>query len=155
MTTPPKWLEKHQAKKTVPKRKGFPPGVSGNPKGRPKGSRDKKTLVCAEFEKQGSAIAKQVIAAALGGDMTAANIALQRISPPLKARSEKVKFKLDPDGPLTAQAQQVLSAVASGEVDPDSGKLLIDCIAAFAGIKGTDELEERLDQLEARMGKRT
>jgi len=139
---------------TPQKRKGFQPGVSGNPKGRPKGSKDKKTLVCEEFSKKGSAIAKQVIAAALGGDMTAANIALQRIAPPLKARGEKVKFELDPEGSLTMQAQSVMQAVSTGIVDPDTGKMLLDCVGALAAIKGTDELEARLNELEARMSRK-
>ena len=126
------------------------PGVSGNPAGRPKGSKDKKTLVVQEFEKEGSAIARVVIDKALAGDISAANLALQRISPPLKTRAEKVKFELDSKAPLTDQARQILAAVALGEVDPDTGQVLINCISAFAGLRQVDDLEARLRALEGK-----
>ena len=86
--------------------------------------------------------------AALEGDMQAANMVLQRLSPPLRARAEKVTFELTPDAPLTTQAQQIMTAVAEGSIDPETGQLLINCITAFAGLKQVDELEQRLIALE-------
>lgn len=121
-----------------------------NPAGRPKGSKDKKTLVAQEFEKEGSVVAAVVIEKAKGGDMTAANIVLQRISPPLKSRAEKVKFELDSQAPLTDQARQVLAAMALGEIDPDTAQVVINCISAFAGLRQVDELDERLRALEGK-----
>lgn len=50
-------------------------------------------------------MARVVMDAALAGDMQAANLVLQRLSPPLRARAEKVTFELTPDAPLTTQAQ--------------------------------------------------
>lgn len=126
------------------------PGASGNPAGRPKGSKDKKTLVAQEFEKEGSAIARVVIDKALAGDIPAANIVLQRISPPLKTRAEKVKFELDSQAPLTSQARQILAAVAMGEVDPETGQVLINCTSASAGLQQVDGLDERLRALEGK-----
>lgn len=147
----PDWLKNHVSQHGANRpRGGFLPGVSGNPAGRPKGSKDKKTLVAQEFEKEGSAIARVVIDKALAGDISAANIVLQRISPPLKTRAEKVKFELDSNAPLTGQARQILAAVALGEVDPDTGQVLINCISAFAGLRQVDELDERLRALEGR-----
>lgn len=141
----PSWLAAHQTT-----RQGWSPGQSGNPKGRPKGSLNRKSLLAEELEKEGSAIAKVVIAAAKGGDIQAANIVLQRVAPPLKARSEKVTFTLDSSQSLTEQARQVLQAIANGEIDPDTGKLLIECISGFAGLKEIDELATRLNAIEAR-----
>lgn len=42
----------------------------------------------------------------------------------------------------------MLAAVSEGRVDPDTGKLLIDCIQSVAGIRAVDELEARLAALE-------
>lgn len=81
-------------------------------------------------------------------DMTAASLVLQRISPPLKTRAEKVKFELDSKAPLTDQARQVLAAMAQGEIDPDTAQLVINGISAFAGLRQVDELDERLRALE-------
>ena len=154
MTTPeqPDWLKNHIAQHGAqrPTRGGFMPGVSGNPAGRPKGSKDKKTLVAQEFEKEGSAVAAVVIEKAKGGDMTAANIVLQRISPPLKSRGERVQFSLDAQAPLTEQGRQILMAVAEAQIDPDTGKLLIECLCSFAGLMQVDELSERLAALEGK-----
>lgn len=144
----PDWLQKYKEENPSGGQRGWLPGQSGNPAGRPRGAKNKKTVIVEEFEKDGSAIARVVIDAALAGDMQAANLVLQRLSPPLRARSEKVQFELTPDAPLTTQAQEILSAVAAGDVDPSTGKLLIDAISAFAGIKQVDDLEARLAALE-------
>ncbi len=148
----PEWLKNHVAQ-SGPLQDGrgkFVPGFSGNPTGRPKGSKAKKTLVAQEFEKEGSAVAAVVIEKAKGGDMTAANLVLQRISPPLKTRAEKVRFELDAHAPLTQQARQVLTAMAMGEIDPDTAQVVINCISAFAGLRQVDELDARLAELERR-----
>lgn len=129
---------------------GWLPGQSGNPKGRPVGSRNKKNIVAEEFAKDGSKIARVVMDAALEGDMQAASLVLQRLCPPLRARAERVAFDLDPAAPLTTQAQQVIAAVAGGDIDPDTGQLLVGCITALAGVKQIDELEQRLSALERR-----
>ncbi|MEQ1663022.1 MAG: DUF5681 domain-containing protein [Thiobacillus sp.] len=144
----PDWLQKYKDENPSGGQRGWLPGQSGNPAGRPKGAKNKKTALVEAFENEGSAIARKVIEAALAGDMQAANICLSRLSPPLRARAEKVQFELTPDAPLTTQAQQILTAVAAGDVDPETGQLLINCIASFAGLKATDELEARLAALE-------
>lgn len=149
--TNPDWLQRY--KEDNPNggpKPGFQPGVSGNPKGRPKGSRNRKNIIAEEFAKDGSKVARVVMDAALGGDMAAANMVLQRLSAPLRSRAEKVMFELDPEAPLSEQAQQVLTAVSKGDIDPETGKLLIDAIGAFAGIKQIDDLEARLEALEGK-----
>lgn len=146
-TVQPEWLQGFTPQPNKPP-KGWQPGQSGNPKGRPVGSRNKKNVIAEEFEKDGSAVARVVMDAALQGDMQAANMVLQRLSPPLRARAEKVTFELTPDAPLHQQANQVLASVAEGAIDPETGKLLIDCIQSVAGIRAVDELEARLIALE-------
>ena len=146
-TVQPDWLQGFTPQPNKPP-KGWQPGQSGNPRGRPVGSRNKKNVIAEEFEKDGSAVARVVMDAALEGDMQAANMVLQRLSPPLRARAEKVTFELSPDAPLHQQANQVLASVAEGAIDPETGKLLIDCIQSVAGIRAVDELEARLIALE-------
>ncbi len=146
-TVQPEWLQGFTPQPNKPP-KGWQPGQSGNPKGRPVGSRNKKNVIAEEFEKDGSEVARVVMNAALEGDMQAANMVLQRLSPPLRARAEKVTFELTPDAPLHEQANQVLASVAEGAIDPETGKLLIDCIQSVAGIRAVDDLEARLIALE-------
>ena len=149
----PDWLKNYQAQPDpgrVPGARGFAPGVSGNPAGRPKGLKDKKNRIAEEFEKDGSKVARVVIDKAMAGDMTAANLVLSRISPPLKTRAEKIVFSLDAKAPLTEQGRQILMGVAEGSIDPDTGKLLLDCLSNFVGLMQVDELDARLRALEGK-----
>jgi hypothetical protein len=123
---------------------------SPNPGGRPKGIVDRRHKLHAAFADEAPAVARVVLDAALAGDMTAANIALARVSPPLKAQSERVQFELSPDVPLSEQARQILLAVSEGKLDAETARTLIGCLSSVAGIKATEELEQRIIILEAR-----
>jgi ribosomal protein S20 len=126
----------------------FIKGQSGNPAGKKPGTRSKLNLVAAEFLKEGSAIARTVIEAAKAGDMSAASLVLQRLSPPLRAAAEKVVFDLDQTLPLTEQAKQIMTAVSQGCIDPDTGAMLIACLDRVGNLKAVEELEARLAALE-------
>ena len=82
--------------------------------------------------------------------MVAANIALARIAPPLKAQTERVLFELSTDRPLSDQAAQILQAVSEGKLDADTGRTLITCIAQVADVRAVENLEERIITLEAK-----
>lgn len=130
----------------------FKPGQSGNPAGRPKGSRDRRNVVAAEFAKEGSAIARVVIEKAKEGDMGAAALVLQRLSPPLRPQAEKVTFDFDPSLPIAEQGTSIVAAVSRGEIDPDTGKMLLDMIAAHLGLRDVETFLEELKRLrEARV----
>jgi hypothetical protein len=68
-------------------RPGWKPGQSGNPKGRPRGSRNRVTLVAlAAMEEGADAIARKVVDMAKEGDMSAARLVIERLVPPAKER---------------------------------------------------------------------
>lgn len=128
----------------------WPKGVSGNPAGRPKGSVSKRDRIAQALNDDGPQVARVVVDAALGGDMTAAGLVLSRLLPPMRAQAERVQFELSPEVPLSAQAQEILQAVAEGKLDADTARILIGCIQSVAGIKATEELEQRIIILEAK-----
>jgi len=136
----------------IPKRHGRPdwkPGMpSPNPKGRPKGISDRRNKLRDALEKDAPAIIEKVIQQALAGDMQAASLVLNRISPPLRNQAEKVEFEFDPSQPVVTQCEQVMLAVAQGRVSPDIGKGIIETIASVQGIRQVIELEQRLTLLE-------
>jgi hypothetical protein len=123
------------------------PGTSGNPKGRAPGVPNKRSPLEARIAEHGEAILDVVIDAALDGDLQAASIALQRISPSLKARAPAVTFELDTSRPYAEQASAVLLAVSKGEVDPETGRLLVDLIGAAAGLRRLDDFAAQLELL--------
>ncbi|WP_287012211.1 hypothetical protein [Actibacterium sp.] len=61
-----------------------------------------------------------------------------------------MSFAFDPELPISKQVEQVLAAVAGGQVPPDIGKQIIDGIAALSDVRKNEELEERIIALEAR-----
>lgn len=145
-TPSPEWMQGFE-----PKPAAWVPGMkSPNPSGRPKGLVDRRQKLQNAFADDAVAIVRIVIGKALEGDMQAANIALARIAPPLKAQAERVQFELAPDVPLSAQAAQVLQAVAEGKVDAETARVLIGCLESVSGIRATEELEQRIIMLEAK-----
>jgi hypothetical protein len=123
---------------------------SPNPSGRPTGILDKRSRVTKALMEDAPAIARVVIDKALEGDMQAAGLVLARVAPAIKQQAEKVEFDLSPDRPLGEQAQQILAAVAAGQVDPETGRTLITCIQSVAGIQAIENLESRIIMLEAK-----
>ena len=71
----------------------FQPGQSGNPAGKPKGSRNKTTLAMeALLDGEHEAITRKAIELAKDGDGLALRLCIERLLPP--RRDRPVKFKL-------------------------------------------------------------
>ena len=128
-------------------RNGWQPGQSGNPKGKTPGS--------GELQKLRASIAADVpeilvglAIAAKGGDVQAARLLLERVLPPVKPIEQAVKLQLPDGGTLTAQGRNVLSAVASGDLAPGQGAMLLSAIGSLARVTEIDEMEARLTRLE-------
>jgi hypothetical protein len=137
---------------TVGKQRGrpFEKGQSGNPAGRPKGSRNATTVTLEILlDGQAEALTSKAVELALGGDMAALRLCMDRILPPRKDRP--VTFDLPSiksAGDAAAVTSAVLAAVANGEITPSDaaeiGKLIDSYVKAFE----TAELAERLERLE-------
>jgi hypothetical protein len=128
----------------------FKPGKSGNPAGKPKGTRNATTLALeALLDGQATALTQKAIDLALTGDMAALRLCLDRILPPRKDRP--VTFTLPPianaqDAAATVSA--VLAAVAAGEITPADAGEISKLIEAYVKAFETAELAERLERLE-------
>lgn len=120
---------------------------SGNKAGRPKGIPDKRTALRRELEKHGSELLAVALEQALAGDPAALRLCLERIMPPVKANAEPVTFDLSGDT-ITEKAHSILDAVADGEIDPITGKALIEALGTLCRITEIDQLQQRLEQLE-------
>ena len=98
----------------------FQKGQSGNPAGRPPGSRNKSTVLLQSLlEGEAEAITRKVIELAKKGDMTAIKLCMERLAPP--RRSAAIACDLPPladrDDALAALAALV-AAVGAGDVTP-------------------------------------
>ena len=127
----------------------MPKGHTNNPSGRPQS-----VGVVAQLRREMLAGGKlellvdRVFEAALGGDMTAARLLLDRALPALRTQAAPVHVQLDPAATLTARAEALLMAAAAGDLPADIASELIRSIAAVTGIEQADELRHRMDLLE-------
>lgn len=128
----------------------FKPGQSGNPNGRPQGSRNKATLAMESLmEADAEAITRKCIEKAKEGDMAAIRLCMDRLYPPRK--DSPVSFELPPME-TAADAVQVMGAVlmalASGEVTPSEAQAVAGIVETFRRTIETSEMEARIAELE-------
>lgn len=125
----------------------------GNP-GRPQGARHKATMAAlALLDGEAEALTRKAVGMALGGDGTALRLCLERIAPP--RRDAPVTFDLPPmatakDAAKAAAA--VLDAVASGDLTPTEGALIMALVETYRRTLETTELEARVAALEGGAG---
>lgn len=127
----------------------FKPGTSGNPEGRPQGSKNRSTKLLETLDADVPALLAVTKEKALQGDMTAMRLLLERLLPVRKPVSPVFDIpELAMPSTLTEQAQAVFSGVCRGFIPPDVGSQLIMAIGATAKVLETDEVVRRIIQLE-------
>jgi hypothetical protein len=136
---------------TVEKQSGrFRKGQSGNPNGRPKGSRNAATLACeALLDGQAEALTQKAIQMALAGDPVAMRLCLDRIYPARKDRP--VTFSLPPITSARDAADlmaAVTQAVAAGHITPSEAAEVAKVIDAYVKAHQTAELDGRVARVE-------
>jgi hypothetical protein len=132
------------------KTRGFQPGKSGNPNGRPRGSRNKTTLaVEALLEGEAEGLTRKAIELAQAGDMAALRLCLDRIAPARKDRVVNFELPvLEKASDAVAASAAIVAAVASGELTPTEASELSKVIDAFTRAIEAHEFDERLSRLE-------
>ena len=135
---------------TGPKQGRFQPGKSGNPAGRPKGSRHAVTLaVEALLDGEAEVITRKAVEAAKAGDMVAIRLVLDRVCPPRKTRPIYINLPAISGLSDIAVAQnEVLRATCSGELCLEDAQVLGGLIEARRRALETAELELRISELE-------
>ncbi len=128
----------------------FQKGESGNPAGRPRGSRNRATLLMESLlADDAEAIGRKAIEMAKQGDMAAIRLCMDRLSPPRKG--EPVAFELPPldkAADSVAAAATIVAAVAAGELTPSEGADLAKVIDVYVRAIETKAFDERLTKLE-------
>lgn len=145
----PDWLRNHTPVPHAGNPSWQKNAPSPNPKGRPPGLSKASKLMRQMMEDAGEVV-DAVLAKAREGDSAHAALVLNRILPALRSQSQTVQFQFDPSLPIARQVEQVLAAVAAGEVPPDVGQTIVAMINALGNVRATEELSERLAILEAK-----
>src|SRR5262249_1491299 len=101
----------------------FKKGESGNPSGKPRGCRSKATLLAeALLDGEAEQITRKAIDLALGGDVVALRLVLERILPPRRDRPVQFALpRLETAADASAGMAAITSGIASGTLTPAEG----------------------------------
>ena len=127
----------------------FQKGQSGNPKGKPKGARNRATVVALNLlEGEAEALVGKVVQLALEGDLTCLRICLERLVPPKK----DVPIEIDlPDVGAVADIPKlfsVLTAKIREGITPSEARTVMDLAEGVRKSLEVTELEQRISALE-------
>jgi hypothetical protein len=128
----------------------FQKGQSGNPAGRPRGSRNRTTILMqALLADRAEAIGRKVIQLAEDGDMAAIRLCMDRLAPAPK--DEPVDIELPPlekPADSVGAAAMIVAGVAAGDLTPSQAGQLAKVIDVYVRAIETKAFEERLSTVE-------
>jgi Family of unknown function (DUF5681) len=130
----------------------FKKGQSGNPKGKPKGAKNKSTLAAESLLASSlETVCRRIEEEAVNGNMQAAKMILERFLPPRKDRLIKINLpEIKTYRDILSASNSIILAVGQGIISPSEGEALSRAITSHAQILEANELEQRLEALESR-----
>lgn len=130
----------------------WPKGKSGNPSGRPRGSRNRTTLAVEELlAGEAESITRKAVELALGGDTTALRLCLERLAPPVRERPIDLDLpRLEGPINLPEILASLIEAVGEGRVTTSEAERLAKLVNAYSNAFELRDMEERLRFLEGR-----
>jgi hypothetical protein len=134
----------------------FEKGVSGNPRGRPLGSRHRATLAAeALLDGEAEKLTRKCVEMALAGDATAMRLCFDRLIAPRRERPVSFAFPAIKKAADIIEATTALTgAVATGELVPGEAAALSTLLANVGRAIELGEIEDRIARLEASVEKR-
>ena len=128
----------------------FQKGQSGNPAGRPRGSRNKASLRMQEMlEQRAEELVNKLVAMAIPGNIGALRLCLDRLVP--ARRDEPLFCELPPlakAADAVAATAAIVSAAAAGDVTADEAAKLAKVISLYIDSLEAHQFEDRLAKLE-------
>jgi hypothetical protein len=132
----------------------FKKGTSGNPSGKPKGSRNRATLAAEVLlDGESEKLTRKAIELAMSGDTVALRLCMDRILPPRKERLATLNL------PPVKTSQDILKCLSTilnetgrGNIDPHQAQLLSGILETHRKTIEIVDVEERLSVLEKKAG---
>ena len=130
-----------------PRGRPFPKGVSGNPGGRPRGSKNRATAAAQLLEESAEEIAERVKALALGGDRGMLALLLKPIlrhEPPISFTLPTLHSAAD----AKAAMKVLLDQAAAGEITLAEAERVARLVEVYLKALEDDDFDHRLRLLE-------
>lgn len=109
----------------------FKKGCSGNLKGRPS---SESTKIRQQLSCNSNELIEVIMKAAIGGDMQACKIIMDRICPPLKAQAAPVAIKLPRKANMMKIAELLIKEAAIGSIPPDVAAQMMSAVGQLAQV---------------------
>jgi hypothetical protein len=133
----------------------FKPGVSGNPLGRKKGTRNRSTMAAFEaLRVNAGALAEVAINAAMNGDTAALKLCLDKLLPTARDMPVDILLpKIETVADLPRFTTALLDGVSSGKLGPSEAEKFCKIVMAHTQAIQVSEFEQRISVLEANIKK--
>ncbi|HDR9095088.1 DUF5681 domain-containing protein [Burkholderia vietnamiensis] len=125
----------------------FRKGQSGNPAGKPKGTRDKRTALRELLQPHAADLVAKAVELAKAGDTTALRICIDRCIPAIKAKDQPISLS-GLSGSPAEMGKTVLQAMATGDITPNEAAAVMQVVTAQMRIVEVDDLLKRIEALE-------
>jgi hypothetical protein len=136
----------------------YRPGQSGNPNGKVKGTKNKRSQLAKLLEPHANELINKAVEMAKNGDSNSLRLCIERLIP--KAKNETVNIT-PPNGSLTEPkallefGAEILRAVSNQELTPEQGKIISDIIESQRRNIEISNLFERVIEIENTLKNRT
>lgn len=123
----------------------FTKGRSGNPAGKPKGARHRATIAAEVLlDGEADALVRKAVELALGGDVVALKLCLDRILPPRRERSLVLNLpRVRTPGDHAATSAAIIDAATKGEITLGEASELAKLVAVHvAALESSERYED-------------
>ena len=145
-------------KKTMPTKRTngsgrFSKGTSGNPSGRPLGSRNHATVLMESLlEGRAEELLQKTMEMALAGDITALRLCLERLMPVRKDRPIQLSLPpIETVQQISLAVGKVATAIGDGEITPIDGEVFTNVLGAHKDTVAQLDLDRRFEDLHRRL----
>jgi hypothetical protein len=132
----------------------FEKGRSGNPAGRPRGSRNRANRAMQKLlDGEADALTRNAVELALDGNTTALRLCLDRLLAPRRDRTVPLELPpVEDAGGLAGAMAAIMGAAGKGEISSKEAGGWARLVDIFLKALETHDFEQRLDALEKRLG---
>jgi hypothetical protein len=128
----------------------FTKGQSGNPAGKPPGSKDKRTELRGLLLPHSAKLIAKAVDMGLKGDQQMIRLCIDRLLPPLKPISEPISIETSGTD-VTTLAAEVFRAATAGELALDEAAALTSMLLNRARIADVDEANRNIEMAARRI----